>query len=93
MMYTYFYRIEGINKINIEIFVIICMDHISRIIDHTFSLSFFPLIKHCYQAGKHMIFYLVLYRLIEDMKTHSYCLLYRKKKLNFMFFSEKIIFM
>ena len=52
MMYTYFYRIEEINKINIEIFVIICMDRISRIIDHTFSFSFLPLIKHCYQVGK-----------------------------------------
>ena len=31
MTYTYVYRIEGI-------FVIICMDRISRIIDHTFSL-------------------------------------------------------
>ena len=85
MMYTYFYRIEGINKINIEIFVIICMDRISRIIDHTFSLSFFPLIKHCYQAGKHMIFYLVLYKLIEDTKTHSYCLLYRKNLISCSF--------
>ena len=63
MMYRYFYRIEGI-------FVLICMNRVSRIIDHTFSLSFFPLIKHCYQPCKHIIFYLVLYKLIEDMKTH-----------------------
>ena len=78
MMCTYFYRIEGINKINIEIFVIICMDRINRIIVYMFSLSFFPLMKHCYQPGKHIIFYLVLYKLIEDMKTQSYCLLYLK---------------
>ena len=82
MMYISFYKIEGINKINIEIFVIIYMDRISRIIDHTFSLSFFPLIKHCYQPGRHVFFYLVLYKLIEDMKTHSYCLLYLKNLLS-----------
>ena len=39
----------------------------------------------------HIIFYLVLYKLIEEMKTHSYCLTL-SKKLDFMFFSEKFIF-